>query len=43
MKLTFRDKHEQRDKQIIMMETTRSKQMSVETVVSWGPVLVHTT
>ena len=34
-KLAFHDKHEKSSVEIIKMETTRSKQQTVVTLVSW--------
>ena len=40
--LTFRDKHEQRSTQNIRMESRRSKQKTVSTLLNWLRVLEHT-
>jgi hypothetical protein len=41
IKITLRDKHQPLSMHIIRMETTRSKQQTVVTVVSWCLVLEH--
>ena len=41
IKLTFGDKHESRSIQIIRMETTRSKQQRVVSLVFWWIVSEH--